>query len=93
MISRNQVVKGSADIRRMAEIAPVGATNQTAGVVKLRGRLGSRTRNTRMPEKGQPYSWPPLSGLWPNYKFDNLMCFEAVTSLKAILELVANIKS
>ena len=28
---------------------PAGATNQTAGVVNLRGRLGSRTRSTRTP--------------------------------------------
>src|ERR1035437_8550028 len=48
-ISRTQVVRGSADINRIAETAPAGATNQTAGVVNLRGRLGSRTRSTRMP--------------------------------------------
>src|ERR1017187_28240 len=49
MINRSQVVSGSADINRTAETAPAGATNQTAGVVNLRGRAGSRTRSTRMP--------------------------------------------
>jgi hypothetical protein len=31
--------------------------------------------------------------LWLNYKLDNLTCFEAVTSLKAILEFLADIRS
>src|SRR5713101_2463784 len=49
MISRSQVPQGRAAINAIAEMAPAGATNQTAGVVNLRGRLGSRTRNTIMP--------------------------------------------
>src|SRR5947209_13850202 len=48
-ISRNLVVHGRKDIRRMADIAPAGATNQTHGVLNLRGRFGSRTRRTRIP--------------------------------------------
>src|ERR1035441_1222000 len=48
-ISRTQVVKGSADIKAMAETAPAGATNQTAGVVNLQDRSGSRTRSTSTP--------------------------------------------
>src|SRR6266404_1650621 len=48
-ISRNHVVQGRKDIRRIAEIAPPGATNHTQGVLNLRGRFGSRTRRTRMP--------------------------------------------
>ena len=31
--------------------------------------------------------------LWSNHKFDNLTCFEAVTSLNAILEFLAAMKS
>ena len=34
---------------KSAERAPAGATNQTHGVVNLRGRFGSRTRSTRIP--------------------------------------------
>src|ERR1041385_7970336 len=49
MISLSQVVHGRAIIRANAEIAPMGATNQTQGVVNLRGKLGSRTRSIRMP--------------------------------------------
>src|SRR6266404_4034575 len=48
-INLRQVVHGRKDIRRIAEIAPPGATNHTQGVVNLRGRFGSRTRRTRMP--------------------------------------------
>src|SRR5438045_7599243 len=46
---RLHVGHGSAAIRESAESAPAGATNQTHGVVNLRGRFGSRTRSTRMP--------------------------------------------
>src|SRR5262245_38393587 len=49
MISRTQVVHGRAAISANAEIAPAGATNQTAGVLNLRGKLGSRLRRTRIP--------------------------------------------
>src|SRR5437868_3036578 len=48
-IKRRQVGQGSAAMRVRAETAPAGATNQTHGVVNLRGRFGSRTRNTRIP--------------------------------------------
>src|SRR5207302_9728040 len=48
-INRFQVAIGREAIRAMAEIAPAGATNQTAGVLNLRGRSGSRTRRTRIP--------------------------------------------
>src|SRR5882672_65501 len=47
--SRSHVTGGNAFIRYAAENAPAGATNHTAGVLKTRGRLGSRTRSTRMP--------------------------------------------
>src|SRR6266576_2137284 len=47
--NRRHVGQGKADIRASAESAPAGATNQTHGVVNLRGRFGSRTRNTRIP--------------------------------------------
>src|SRR6266496_1280843 len=46
---RRQVGHGSAAMSASAESAPAGATNQTHGVVNLRGRFGSRTRNTRIP--------------------------------------------
>src|SRR5437762_13126738 len=46
---RLHVGHGSAAIRESAERAHAGATNQTHGVVNLRGRFGSRTRNTRIP--------------------------------------------
>src|SRR6266567_6549084 len=46
---RRQVVHGRAAISASAESAPAGATNQTQGVVNLRGRLGSRTRRTKIP--------------------------------------------
>src|SRR6266446_4661981 len=49
MISRNQVAQGRKLINRIAESAPAGATNQTAGVVNLLGRSGSRTLKTRIP--------------------------------------------
>src|SRR6266496_6253752 len=48
-INRRQVGHGSEAMRASAESAPAGATNQTQGVVNLRGRLGSRTRSTRIP--------------------------------------------
>src|SRR6266536_4859459 len=48
-INRRQVGHGSEAMRASAESAPAGATNQTHGVVNLRGRLGSRTRSTRIP--------------------------------------------
>src|SRR5437773_5298470 len=46
---RRHVGHGSAAISAAAENAPAGATNQTHGVLNLRGRFGSRTRNTRIP--------------------------------------------
>src|SRR2546426_8541401 len=46
---RSHVVHGKAAMRAMAEIAPAGATNQTQGVVNLRGKFGSRMRSTRIP--------------------------------------------
>src|SRR4030095_1895598 len=46
---RRHVGHGSAAISASAESAPAGATNQTHGVLNLRGRFGSRTRRTRMP--------------------------------------------
>src|SRR5207237_10292011 len=46
---RRHVGHGSAAMSKIAESAPAGATNQTHGVVNLRGRFGSRTRSTRMP--------------------------------------------
>src|SRR5207249_6611125 len=48
-INLRHVGHGSAAISVSAEIAPAGATNQTHGVLNLRGRFGSRTRRTRMP--------------------------------------------
>src|SRR6266481_4029023 len=48
-IKRRHVGQGSAAMRVSAEIAPAGATSQTHGVLKWRGRFGSRTRRTRMP--------------------------------------------
>src|SRR6266851_3813026 len=48
-IKRCHVRHGSAAMRASAESAPAGATNQTHGVVNLRGRLGSRKRSTRTP--------------------------------------------
>jgi hypothetical protein len=47
-INRRQVGHGREAMRASAESAPAGATNQTHGVVNLRGRFGSRTRSTRM---------------------------------------------
>src|SRR2546428_6852619 len=49
MTSRSHVRQGSATMRDSAEIAPSGATIQTAGVLKGRGRLGSRTRKNSTP--------------------------------------------
>src|SRR5438309_826872 len=49
MISRSHVRQGRATISASAEIAPSGATSQTAGVLKGRGRLGSRTRRNSTP--------------------------------------------
>src|SRR5881409_1603451 len=49
MSSRSQVTAGSDFMRYAADKAPAGATNQTQGVLNTRGRLGSRTRSTRMP--------------------------------------------
>src|SRR6267143_2775135 len=46
---RRHVGHGSAAMSASAESAPAGATNQTHGVLNLRGRFGSRTRSTRMP--------------------------------------------
>src|SRR5918992_4557282 len=46
---RCQVDHGSEIIRYRAESAPIGAVNQMTGALKGRGKLGSRTRNTRMP--------------------------------------------
>src|SRR5216684_7548667 len=48
-INRRHVGHGSAAMRESAERAPAGATNQTHGVLKLRGRFGSRTRSTSTP--------------------------------------------
>src|SRR5207249_12018398 len=48
-INRRHVGHGSAAISVSAESAPAGATNQTHGVLNLRGRFDSRTRNTRIP--------------------------------------------
>ena len=48
-INLNQVLQGSATINANAEMAPMGATNQTQGVVNFRGKLGSRMRSIRMP--------------------------------------------
>src|SRR6267378_7285767 len=49
MSSRSHVTGGSDFMRYAADNAPAGATNQTQGVLNARGRLGSRTRSTRMP--------------------------------------------
>src|SRR4029450_655701 len=46
---RRHVGHGSEAISASAESAPAGATNQTHGVLNLRGRFGSRTRSTRIP--------------------------------------------
>src|ERR1700737_1651022 len=48
-INRRHVGHGSAAMSARAETAPAGATNQTHGVLKVRGRLGSRTRSTSTP--------------------------------------------
>src|SRR5207237_7976051 len=48
-MSRRHVVQGSETIRYAADTAPSGATTKTAGVLKARGRLGSRTRSTTTP--------------------------------------------
>src|SRR5436190_3111461 len=48
-INRRQVGHGSAAMSVIAESAPAGATNQTNGVLNCRGKLGSRTRSTRIP--------------------------------------------
>src|SRR3954463_2553339 len=47
--NRLQVGQESEAISAIADNAPAGATNQTAGVLNLRGRLGSRIRRTRIP--------------------------------------------
>src|SRR5258708_8724385 len=49
MMSRRHVVQGSDAIRYSADMAPSGATMNTAGVLNARGKLGSRTRSTTMP--------------------------------------------
>src|SRR6267378_3871213 len=49
MSNRSQVTGGSDFIRYAADRAPAGATNQTQGVLNTRGRLGSRTRRTKIP--------------------------------------------
>src|SRR6266702_5301038 len=49
MRSRSQVTGGNDFIRYAADKGPAGATNQTQGVLNTRGRLGSRTRKTRIP--------------------------------------------
>src|SRR5256886_13471467 len=46
MISRSHVRQGRATISESAEMAPSGATSHTAGVLKGRGRLGSRDRKS-----------------------------------------------
>ena len=48
-MSRRHVVQGSETMRYAADTAPSGATTKTAGVLKARGRLGSRTRSTITP--------------------------------------------
>jgi hypothetical protein len=48
-INRRQVGHGKEAMRASAESASAGATNQTHGVVNLRGKFGLRTRSTRMP--------------------------------------------
>ena len=49
MMSRSHVRHGSDAIRYRAEKAPAGATNHTHGVLKARGRPGSRMRSTNTP--------------------------------------------
>src|SRR5205809_2767030 len=49
MMSRRQVVHGSEIMRYAADNAPSGATTKTAGVLKARGNVGSRTRSTITP--------------------------------------------
>src|SRR5437588_11574287 len=49
MMSRRHVVQGSDSMRYAADRAPSGATTKTAGVLKARGKLGSRTRSTITP--------------------------------------------
>src|SRR3954466_15005966 len=49
--SRIQVSLSRKYIRYAAERAPAGATNQTNGVFKGRGRLGSRIRRTSTPQQ------------------------------------------
>src|SRR5262249_46756445 len=49
MISRSHVRHGSEIIRYNADSAPIGATNHTAGVLNVRGKFGSRSRNTSTP--------------------------------------------
>src|SRR5262249_1566313 len=46
---RIHVSRGRKSIRPKEERAPKGATSQTKGVLKRRGRLGSRTRRTKTP--------------------------------------------
>src|SRR4029077_6803024 len=48
-INRRQVGHGSEAMSEIADSAPAGATNQTQGVVNLRGRSGSRMHRTRIP--------------------------------------------
>jgi len=45
---RRHVGHGSAAMSKSAESAPAGATNQTQGVVNLRGKFRSRTHSTRI---------------------------------------------
>src|SRR2546426_4827637 len=47
--NRIQVVLGRDNIKASEEMAPIGATNHTQGVLNRRGNLGSRTRRTKTP--------------------------------------------
>src|SRR5438477_10676447 len=47
--SRSHDSHGSDTIRAIADSAPMGATNHTAGVLNVRGNSGSRIRSTRTP--------------------------------------------
>src|SRR5438094_8007162 len=49
MMSRSHVRHGRDAIRYRAEKAPAGATNHTHGVLKARGKAGSRMRSTNTP--------------------------------------------
>src|SRR6266700_4832281 len=46
---RSHVIKGNVNMSPREESAPIGATNQTHGVLNLLGRSGSRTRSTKTP--------------------------------------------